>query len=255
MPSNGGDRRSAVLAVQLLLGALGLAILYAAAAMSEGWAGRHFLPAWAYPWETQLRILFWLRVLVAAAGAAVLLLLRPWAARAAAAGRGQQALTSAATAGLAILLAFVAVETLLHLRTWRSAQERWDTQEPLRARDPVYGWSFVPNHAGTARLHGGTVHYDTGPFGYRVAAAGQVPDFTAPTILFAGESIVLGYGLQWRETIPAQVQVLTGVQAVDMAVNAHGTDQTYLRLRRELPRFAHPAAIVIPFATDLFDRN
>jgi hypothetical protein len=45
------------------------------------------------------------------------------------------------------------------------------------------------------------------------------------------------------------------VQAVDMAVNAHGTDQTLMRLRRELPRFARPAAVVIPFVPALFDRN
>jgi hypothetical protein len=156
---------------------------------------------------------------------------------------------------LAVAAAFAAVEAILHTRTWLSAQERWDRQEPLRAPDAEYGWTFVPNHAGTLALHGRTLHYDAGPYGYRVAKAGAAPDFNAPTIVFAGESITLGYGLEWPETIPAQVQALTGVQAVDMGVNAHATDQIFLRLRRELPRFARPVAVIIPFVPALFDRN
>jgi hypothetical protein len=255
MPSNGGDARRAAAGVQLLAAAAGALVLYAAWRMDEGWAARHFLPAWAYSWDTQLRILLGLRIAVAAAGLAILLLLRPWAARAAAARRGRQALASAAAALAAIALAFVAAEGILHTRTWLSAQERWDRQEPLRAPDREYGWTFAPDHAGSLALHGRTLHYDTGPFGYRVARAGLAPDFAAPTILFAGESITLGYGLNWPETVPAQVQAMTGVQAVNMAVNAHATDQTYLRLRRELPRFARPVAVVIPFVACLFDRN
>ena len=104
-------------------------------------------------------------------------------------------------------------------------------------------------------LHGRTVHYATGPRGYRISAPGAAPDLARPTIVFAGESILLGYGLEWPETIPAQVQAITGIQVANMAVNAHGADQTYLRLRRELPRFQKPVAVVIPFVPALFDRN
>jgi hypothetical protein len=173
MPSKWGEGPRAVPAVQVVLGGGGLLLLYAAWSMDQGWADRHFLPAWAYAWETQLRILAWLRLVVAAAGLAVLLLLCPWAARAVAAGRGRQALGSVLTASAAVALAFVAVELILHARTWRSSQERWDNQEPLRTADAEYGWTFVPNHAGTLALHGRTLHYDTGPLGYRVAAPGK----------------------------------------------------------------------------------
>src|SRR3954451_1212401 len=158
MPPDGGDARRAAAGTQLLAATAGLVILYAAWRMDQGWADRHFLPAWAYPWETQLKILLGLRIVVAGAGLAMLLLIRPWAARAAAAGRGRQALASAVTAIVAVALAFVAVEIVLHTRTWQSAQERWDSQEPLRTRDADYGWAFVPNHAGTVALHGRTVH-------------------------------------------------------------------------------------------------
>src|SRR5438309_725336 len=120
MPSKSGQGRRAATAVQVVLGGAGLLLLAAAWSMDQGWADRHFLPAWAYAWETQLRILFWLRVAVALVGALVLLLLRPWAARAVAAGRGRAALVSVLTAGAAVALAFVAVEFILHARTWRS---------------------------------------------------------------------------------------------------------------------------------------
>lgn len=231
------------------------AILFAAWRMDGGWAARHFLPAWAYPWETQLRILFWLRVAIAAGGLIVLLLIRPRTVRAVSDGRGRQAFVTALTSLVAVAAAFLVVEGVLHTRSWRSTQERWDKEEPLRARDSEYGWTFAENHAGTVALHGRKVHYATGPGGYRIPAPGAAPDFARPTIVFAGESILLGYGLEWPETIPAQVQVVTGIQVANMAVNAHAADQTYLRLRRELPRFQKPVAVVIPFVPALFDRN
>jgi hypothetical protein len=133
-------------------------------------------------------------------------------------------------------------------------QERWD-QEPQRVRNAEYGWSFMPNHAGSVVLNGRAVHYATGPFGYRAARPGEGPDFARPTIVFAGESVVFGYGLDWPDTIPAQVQAITGIQTVNIAVNAHATDQALLRLRHELPKFRQPVAVVIPFMPRLFDRN
>src|SRR5438309_4727940 len=220
-------------AVNAGLAIAGAAILFAAWRIDAGWAQHHFLPAWAYSWETQLRILFWLRMAVAAAGLIVLLLIRPRTATAVAAGRGRQALVTALTSFVAVAAALLVVEGILHTRSWRSTQERWDKEEPLRARDAEYGWTFAENHAGTVALRGRTVHYATGPHGYRIPASGGGPDPTRPTIVFAGESILLGYGLEWPETIPAQVQALTGIHVANTAVNAHSADQTYLRLRRE----------------------
>src|SRR4051794_33745290 len=122
-------------AVNAALAVAGAAILFFAWRMDVAWAERHFLPAWAYPWETQLRILFWLRLAAAAAGLIVLLLIRPRMARAVAQGRGRQALVTALTSVLAVVAAFLVVEGILHTRSWRSTQERWDKEEPLRARD------------------------------------------------------------------------------------------------------------------------
>lgn len=254
MPTEEGSRRRAALAANVAAGALGLALLLVALRMGEGWAERHFLPAWAWTWDVQLRILLALRLLLALAGLLVLFALRPWLARAFREGRGGRALGSAAMALLAVAAAFGVTEGVLRTRTWRSVQERWD-QEPRRVPDARYGWAFAPDHAGAVSLNGRTIHYGTGPFGYRAPRAGAGPDFARPTIVFGGESVVFGYGLEWPDTLPAQVQALTGVQAANIAVNAHATDQIFLRLRRELPRFRRPVAVVIPFMPDLLDRN
>jgi hypothetical protein len=232
----------------------GAALLLLALRMGEGWAHRHFLPAWAYGWDVQMRLLLVLRLIVAAAGLVLLFLLRPWLVRAFRAGRGRQALSTLLTSALAVAAALAVTEGVLRTESWRSVQERWD-QEPLRIREPLYGWGFLPNHAGSVRLDGQIAQYATGPYGYRAPAAGAVLDLDKPTIVFAGESLVFGYGLDWPDTIPAQVQAITGVQAADIAVNAHAIDQTYLRLRAELPRFRRPVALVVPFMARTFDRN
>jgi hypothetical protein len=104
-------------------------------------------------------------------------------------------------------------------------------------------------------LGGRPVHYATESHGYRVQAVGQAIDFQRPTVIFGGESIVYGYGLEWAETIPAQFERITGIPSVNIAVNAYSTDQSLMRIREELPRFAHPLAVVIPFVPVLLDRN
>jgi hypothetical protein len=249
-----GRRTRAAFAANVAGTLLGLLILACALGMGTAWQWRHFLPTWAWPWSTQVRMLLVVRLLIAGAGLAVIALLRPWLVRAFAGGRGRQAMLSAAMAALAVVAAFAAAEGILHTRSWRSVQERWD-QEPLRVRDREYGWAFLPDHAGSVVLNGHRVHYATGPFGYRAPRAGAGPDFSRPTIVFAGESVIFGYGLDWGDTIPVQVQAMTGVQTANIAVNAHATDQILLRLRHELPRFQRPVAVVIPFMPRLFDRN
>lgn len=249
-----GANASAMLA-NIGTAALGLACLVAALAMGPHWSERHFLPVWTWTWETQLRIVLILRLLLAVVGLFLMFRLRPWLVQACLAGRALSALGSIALVTLAASAALVAAELVLRTQTWRAAQEQFNLVDPLRIRDREFGWSNAANRVATVMLDGHQVHYATGPFGYRVARVGAEPDFRRPTIVFAGESIVFGYGLDWPETIPAQVQAMTGLEAADIAINAHATDQIYLRLRRELPRFAHPVAVVIPFMPRLLDRN
>ena len=249
------SRRRAALAANLGVAFAGLALIALAAAAGRGWADRHFLPTFAWSRAFQIGLIDALRILLALLGLLLILLVRPRVARIVKAGRGGRLLVSSLSAALAVAAALATTEGILHTRTWRATQERWGGKEPLRQRDDLTGWTFVPDHHGQAVIDGRTIDYATDRFGYRVARAGDQTDLARPTIILAGESVIHGYGLQWGETIGAQLQAMTGVPVASIAVNAHATDQTYMRLRRELPRFAHPAALIVPFVPLLFDRN
>src|SRR5262249_45297246 len=100
-----------------------------------------------------------------------------------------------------------------------------------------------------------TIDYTLDPAGYRVRRLDEPVDPERPTVVFAGESVMFGEGLAWEETVPAQVGAMMGVQSANLAVHGYSTDQAYLRLEAELPRFRHPLAVVTLFMTALFGRN
>src|SRR3954468_9232619 len=254
MPGEGGSaHRRAALAASFGLGLIGLVLIAFALAATRSWADRHFLPAFAFSRGFQIGIVQALRILLGLTGLAVLLVVRPRIARAVAAGRGAALLLATLSAAPPFTAAFAVSEGILHSRTWHASQERWG-KEPLRRRDPLLGWTFVPGHDGRATGEGRAIGYAIDPLGRRVRSAGDRLDPPRPTIIFAGESILFGYGLPWQDTIQARVEALTGRQVANLSVNAYATDQSYIRLRRELPRFACPVAIVIPFVPMLFDR-
>ncbi|HEY6816093.1 MAG TPA: hypothetical protein VI168_11180, partial [Croceibacterium sp.] len=62
MTAQKGSRNAT--AVNAVTAVLGLAVLVIAVRMDAAWQWAHFLPTWAWPWSTQLRILLGLRLLV-----------------------------------------------------------------------------------------------------------------------------------------------------------------------------------------------
>jgi hypothetical protein len=119
----------------------------------------------------------------------------------------------------------------------------------------MLGWSFVPGHQGRMTIGGRETLYATDARGYRVRRPDAAVDADRPTILFTGESIVTGYGLNWEETIPAQTGAMLNLQTANIAVHGYANDQAYLRLAAELPRFRRPVAVVSLFTPALFARN
>ena len=249
------DRTPAVVAAYSFFLLAGLAPIALALVLDHGWANRHFLPTFAWPRVRQLQIVDTLRILTATFGLILMALVGPRFVRAVRDGRGRRAIGSAVSVLLAVAAATGVSEAVLRTRTWHATQERWGIEEPRRVRNRELGWTYLPNHIGTKPIDGRLVTYTIDRFGYRVRSIGDPLDFSRPTILLAGESILLGYGLQWPETIAAHVQARTGLQVANLSVNAYGSDQIHLRLRRELPRFRRPVAVVIPFVPMLFDRD
>ena len=228
---------------------VGLALVLTAAAANQSWLDRHFLPSFFVPRHWYVWIESAVRLLIGAAGVGLTL------------GRHRAArlLTDAPVLTLqliaAAVLAVVAGEFVL--RTVNIGATEWlrPEEEPQRKPDAELGWVLAPARTGHSRVGGRPIEYAIDEAGYRVAQADQPVDSERTTLVCAGESVMFGEGLRWDETIPARAGAMLGIQSANLAVHGYSTDQIYLRLARELPRFRRPVAVVAIFMTELFGRN
>ncbi len=229
--------------------AAGLALLCAALLANQSWLDRHFLPSFFVPRRWYVWIETAVRVAVGASGLA-LVFARQHVTRVL---TRSPALTLQVV--VAAVLAVVAAEFAIGRIHQQPAQWQLRDEEPRRQDDPQLGWVLVPGRTGRASIGGRSLDYSTDAAGYRVRHVGEPVDAERPSIVFGGESVIFGEGLTWEESIPAQVEALTRIQSANLAVHGYSTDQIYLRLKRELPRFRQPVAVVVIFMTELFGRN
>jgi hypothetical protein len=236
--------------IALALASIGLAVLVGAGVANQQWFDRHFLPSFLLPRRWYTLIYLGVRWTIAAVAAGLVLGARPIASRVSA--RGLQNLLRVL---FAAVLAVVAGEAVLRqvrfgLTGWLSAED-----EPRRRADPRLGWTLVPARTAHMTIGGRTIAFAIDPAGYRVRSADQPVDPDRPTILFVGESVMFGEGLTWDESVPGQVGALMKTQVANLAVHGFSTDQAYLRLRDELPRFRDPVAVVSLFMPALVGRD
>jgi hypothetical protein len=235
---------------ELVIGALGVALVICALAANQPWLDRHFLPSFLFPHDSYVLAETVVRWVMGGVGLLLLVRTRPRLGRHAA--RAPAMLPKIL---LAVVVALGLSEMTLremHLRPteWLSPDE-----EPRRQPDPRLGWTLVPARVGHNSIAGRRIEYAIDPAGYRVAGLDTPVDPTRPTIVCIGESVMFGEGLLWPESIPAQVESMTGIQTANLAVHGFGNDQAFLRLQTELPRFRRPVAIVSLFMPALFGRN
>jgi hypothetical protein len=217
---------------------------------NQRWLDRHFLPSFLWPRHWYTLIETSVRIGLGALGAWVVTGARTRAGRFA-----QHAPALAMNIGLAIVLALGAAEVALKYVKIQPAEWLFPDEEPRRQPDPRLGWTFVPSRSGHKVMGGRDIAYTFDSHGYRVRALDAPVDLERPTILFTGESVMVGEGLTWDESVPARVAAALGIQTANLAVHGYGSDQAYLRLESELPRFRRPVAIVSLFMTGLFGRN
>ena len=239
----------AIRVIEIAATTFGIALIIAAIAATQSWLDRHFLPSFFVPRHWYVVIESIVRGAIAIAGASFVVG-RSWLARVVTAVPGMT-LQIVVAAILAIAASELALRWI-HLRPteWLVRQE-----EPRRLDDPELGWVLAPGRTGRSLVGGRTVEYTIDAEGYRVHRLDEPVDRQPPTVVFAGESVMFGEGLAWEESIPAQASALVGVQGANLAVHGYSTDQMYLRLARELPRFQQPVAVVSIFMTELFGRN
>lgn len=235
--------------------AAGLVLLCAAWAMDGAWFDAHILPSFFIARHTQMTAMAAARCGLILAGLLVILVARPFMARRFRSMGAFRFCVAMAVVPASVAAAVVCAELILQTQKWQSLQARHLLREPRRRVDARLGWTHLPDHTGRDRIGGRWVSYAFDGNGYRVAAAGADTDLAAPSLIFTGESVMLGYGLDWGETIPARVGADLGVQPVNLAVTGYSTDQAFLRLRADLPRFRCPLGIVGIFMPSFLDRN
>jgi hypothetical protein len=241
--------------VEIVIGIAGILLLAGAGAADQSWWDSHFLPVFFFSRDKYVLGEWLARLACGAAGIALIFFIRPMIGRLARRMPAREFAAGVARILLAIGLAFVASEFVLGRHFAFAAAESENHEEPLRQPDPKLGWVFAAQRTGQAMVGGRAIAYAIDPSGYRVRDNKTAVNTSLPTILFTGESIIAGYGLNWDETIPAQAGATLGVQSANMAVFGYANDQAYLRLKAELPRFRQPVAVVSLFIPSLFVRN
>ncbi|HEV8345557.1 MAG TPA: hypothetical protein VGQ16_03225 [Vicinamibacterales bacterium] len=229
---------------------LGAALVLCAVAANQPWLDRHFLPSYFLPRRWYVLLETCIRVAIAVLGVWLALVVRPRAGRFAA-----RAPAVFVAVGVAAVLAFGASELALRGLHLRPAEWLFPDEEPRRRRDARLGWTLEPSRTGHNTIAGRVVDYAIDSAGYRVRRVDEPVDPDRPTILFTGESMMFGEGLRWEESVPARVGAMMGMQSANLAVHGYGSDQAYLRLQIELPRFRRPVAVVSLFMMALFGRN
>jgi hypothetical protein len=255
MNAETSSRRFTALGVQLAIGIAGVLLLTGAILATQNWWDRHFLPLFFLPRDKHVLDERLARLALGMAGFALVVFVRPMMGRAACRMRSPELIAATARIVLAIGLALVASEFVLGHKFAFAAAETQAREEPLRQPDSKLGWTFAPAREGRTIVGGRKIAYAIDSLGYRVRDRSTPVDVNLPSILFTGESIIAGYGLNWNESIPAQVGAVLRMQSANIAVFGYANDQAYLRLTAELPRFRRPLAVVSLFVPSLFVRN
>jgi hypothetical protein len=242
--------RTRRIVAELLVVALVSALLVTAYRMDRQWISRHVTLLNGPPYSDEA----WStggRGLLVFLAALVVLGLRPAlisiVSKGSLAGLGR----STVPVLLAIAASAVTVEAFLG----------WMQPKALRgypqysAPHPRYGWTGPPSSTTTVRVSGRDTVLAFNREGIRVRNQDDEPDPALPTILFTGESIALGLGLEYAETYPALIAERRGVQCVNLAAAAYGSDQAHLRLIDAMPRFERLVATVTVFIPLQLSRN
>ena len=127
--------------------------------------------------------------------------------------------------------------------------------EPDSEGDPLLIYRPVPSHVTEVVVADRHLRFVIDANDWRVRSTEDVVDFARPTVIFTGESVASGFGLNFEETYPFDVGQDLGVQVVNVAVQSYGNDGAYVRMHEALPRFEHLVATVTMVNHFMIDRN
>jgi hypothetical protein len=236
-----------VVEVAIVLGALWLARL--AWRVDVTWVERNCLPYYCARNPEELSFVSLVRWTAALAAAITILALRPLVGRWASRGSVPSGLAILTSSAAAVILALLVSEARLQAKA-----PPFDLNLTLRQFHPRYGFTWTPSTTLLQVLRGQRITYAVNARSERARTIDDVPDLKRPTILFAGESFMFGSNLTYEQTIPALIEARMGVQTVNVAVPAYGTDQAYLRAIDTLAELQRPLAVVTSFMPFMVSR-
>ena len=210
------------------------------------WFDRHVAVP-EYYWPMPTGALPSVRLVMLVAGLVFPLVLSPLVGGSIARHGLRETLLSAARIGLAVVLGLGACELVLEhfdKPDLEAPHPRLETR--LGMTDARLGWVLAPRKSFDVKMRNETplAHYEIDRYGDRARSKDWEEDPERPTIILTGESCMFGHGLDWKDTVAARVEQLTGYQVVVTAVGGYGNDQAYLRAVDALQRLRHPVLVV-----------
>jgi hypothetical protein len=143
--------------------------------------------------------------------------------------------------GLAVMMAVVTADVVLRVRR--------------KPPPPSPTFHSLPGETFDVDWGGRVINYAMDAHRLRARSPDAKIDLDAPTVLFSGESVVFGIGLRYDETISAQFEARTHLQAANVALGGLATDESLVRMRETLPLFRRPVAVVTFVLYDWLERN
>jgi len=209
----------------------------------RAWFEHHFYWRYCAVSPRELTAAGVVRWISGAAGVGLIVGTRPRLGRWATRRAPREMLGQVARVGGAVLLSLLVTEGILRATNLPRPHHPILALPEARS-DPWFGWVHQPSRTQTLSYGAKQVTYVIDADGDRILSADRPVDPSQPTVVFGGESITLGLGLDYGETYPALVERRLGIRSVNVSVTGYGNDQVYLRTRDELARLARPLAVV-----------
>ena len=246
------ERRGVETAVALA----GVALLAWAWHCDMRWFERYFQGARCMRSDKALRGAMAWRAFGASTGVLLLFVVRPLLARWTGRRSARERWGGVARIAMAVLAALSLCELFLRWKETPPAVPRPRPDLPAAREARLTGWALEPSRTTTWNIGGRSVEYAVNAEGVRARSVSDNVDRAAPTLIFAGESVVFGIGLRYDETFAAQVGQRLGVQSVNAGVHGFSGAQAYVHAVAEvMPRFERPLAVVTIVLAEQVERN
>ena len=229
---------------------VGIALLYFAWLANPFWVERHSSSYRCIRDEHTLATWQFLRLSSLGAAVFVLTVVRPWLARQLESSNVGWA--GPARYGLAIIVALLCSEA--YLRRPKPTPTAPPGYSPEHVPDPVLAWRLKPEAEHVWHQGGRDFSYAVNAEGNRALSIHADSNHERPTIFVSGESIAMGMGNPYQDSFAALLESRTGIQVVDVGVDAYGLDQACMRDREVVSSYPHVVAIVTIFHPEVAAR-